>query len=309
MHDSMKNPHRWSVILAGGDGVRLRPLTRLVSGDDRPKQFCRLVGEQSLLAQTRARSAHIVSPERTQLVFTKIHERYFQEELAADPAPSVIVQPENRGTAPAILWSLLELSSLDKDAVVAFFPSDHHYSRERRFLAGVRRAFQCAERNLDSVVILGAKPTYAEVSYGWIELGRRRSSSLRPVSRFWEKPALDVAEKLLESGCLWNTFVMVGSVRAFLAMVEETTQHLYRTFRTLALAGTEYIGEAYRSMEDCDFARQVLSRSGNRLLALSLGDVGWSDLGDPRRAIAVLSERRIPAHGAALAARLSAVAG
>src|SRR5882757_447690 len=69
--------HRWGVILSGGDGMRLRSLTRLLTGDDRPKQFCRIVGAETLLAQTRQRVARIVRPERTLFVVTKSHEPFY----------------------------------------------------------------------------------------------------------------------------------------------------------------------------------------------------------------------------------------
>jgi mannose-1-phosphate guanylyltransferase len=274
----------------------------LVSGDDRPKQFCRLVGEQSLLAQTRARVARVVPADRQVLVFTECHERFYSEELAAEPASNLIIQPCNRGTTPAILWSLLRVQELDPDAVVAIFPSDHHYSNERKFLAGVRQAFRAAERNPSSVMILGAQPTYPEVAYGWIESkGRRR---IRPVTRFWEKPNFETAENLLKNGCLWNTFVMVASAGAFLAMAGETVTELHNKLNEAA-AG---ISQAYPELESSDFAKHVLCRSGRRLTVVALGDVGWSDLGDPSRALAVLSEERIPAHGTLLA-QLSAAAG
>src|SRR4029077_17436278 len=95
---------------AGGDGVRLRPLVRELIGDDRPKQFAAIVGEESLLAQTRRRAALFVSPEDTQIVLTRHHAAYHREVLTDAPASSVLIQPENRGTATAVLYGLLRVA-------------------------------------------------------------------------------------------------------------------------------------------------------------------------------------------------------
>ena len=102
MQSSPNHKHRWGVILSGGDGVRLRPLTWLLTGDDRPKQFCRLVGEKTLLAQTRDRVARALPPDRTLFVLTKSHEPFYATELGEVPPDQMVVQPRNRGTLPAL---------------------------------------------------------------------------------------------------------------------------------------------------------------------------------------------------------------
>ena len=90
----------WALILAGGDGVRLRPLTRQIAGDDRPKQFCALLGRDTLWEQTRRRAQLSVAPSRVVSVVTESHERYYPPLLAGERTARVVVQPENRGTGP-----------------------------------------------------------------------------------------------------------------------------------------------------------------------------------------------------------------
>jgi len=104
MH-SLHYSRHWGVILAGGDGERLRPVTRLISGDDRPKQFCPLLeGKRTLLEQTQLRIAKAVPPGRTLFVLTHRHERFYAADLAQIPPSPMIVQTANRGALPAILF-------------------------------------------------------------------------------------------------------------------------------------------------------------------------------------------------------------
>ena len=109
---------RWCVVLAGGDGVRLRGLTRFVCGDDRPKQFCPLLGKRTLLQETRQRAERSISPDQILYSLTRAHQDYYLRDLDDRPFQRV-VQPCNKGTAPAILYTLLHIAQMDSDAVVA----------------------------------------------------------------------------------------------------------------------------------------------------------------------------------------------
>jgi mannose-1-phosphate guanylyltransferase len=291
--------HRWGVILSGGDGMRLRSLTRLLTGDDRPKQFCTIVGAETLLAQTRQRVARIVRPERTLFVVAKSHAPFYGAELGQVPLQRMVVQPGNRGTLPAILWSLMRLVRLDRHSTVAFFPSDHHYSHEAKFIAKVASAFSVAEAD-SRVIVLGAPARTPETEYGWIEPeATKGASSLMRVRRFWEKPSRRVAQALLERGCLWNTFVMVGRAGAFLELIRSAEPGLYETFLTVVLErgadmNPESMETTYDGIETADFSKRILSRVTAKLAVQSLGDIGWNDLGEPRRVRAIMSSYNHP---------------
>jgi mannose-1-phosphate guanylyltransferase len=146
-------------------------------------------------------------------------------------------------------------------------------------------------------VLLGIEPKGPDVEYGWIEVGEmiRHRSGLFQVGAFREKPPLPQAEALWKAGSLWNTFVMVGRVSAFLEIARATVPDLLHVLESwqVTTTGTEIrIPDAvYNRIDSTDFSRQVLSAATDRLLALRLADVEWSDLGDPYRVLVTILEK------------------
>lgn len=148
----------WAVILAGGDGARLQSLTTKIEGDMRPKQFCRILGAESLLTRTRRRISPLFQADRMILVVTKKHETFYLPELSDWPSPAVLAQPDNRGTGAAIATAILKRCDLKADAVIAVFPCDHHYMNEAAFLDVMAAGVQAARDNrvrLDRAVAFG----------------------------------------------------------------------------------------------------------------------------------------------------------
>ncbi len=299
--DGSTKTRRWAVILAGGEGVRLRPLTRMIAGDERPKQFCKISGSETLLDQTRRRIGRVVSQCQTMVVVTQAHERFYSPLLTGLPSNHVIVQPGNLGTAPAILHSLLHLTAKAPDASVAFFPSDHYIADEEQFMAHVEFAFEATNVFPDLVALLGIFPQNADVGYGWIEPGEpilgRSSFTLHPVDRFWEKPSSAQARILMRAGCLWNSFVMVGRIRAFVEMIRRTTPDLYREFTLVwsYLDGTRQqrgIRALYAQGLSSDFSQRVLAARPTSLAVVPVAEVGWSDWGEPQRVMPILARMR-----------------
>ena len=146
--------NEWAVILAGGDGTRLKSLTRKIAGDERPKQFCSVLGATTLLEETQRRAALELARERTVYVVNREHEPYYGPILAHESSASLVIQPRNAGTTPAILYSLLRIARADPDAVVALFPSDHYISDNRKFMAHIRTALDTAQQKRDLIILL-----------------------------------------------------------------------------------------------------------------------------------------------------------
>jgi mannose-1-phosphate guanylyltransferase len=283
--------HPWAVLLAGGDGLRLRELTFRIVGDNRPKQFCPIVGPQSLLSQTRSRLSPVFARERQVFVVSRPHQSFYEAELADAEQSIVIAQPVNRGTAVGILIGLIQVMRSDPDAVIGFFPCDHHYSDEETFRSMVRSAVAGAHQFPEYVIILGAEAQYAEIEYGWIEPGvimsQARAAPFCRVNRFWEKPALPVACELLRRGCLWNTFVTVGRATTFLELLCAEVPEVVLSV-TRALSGGD-VERTYEELPAVDFSRDILAHHVERLLLLRDSRSGWADLGSPSRVFEILA--------------------
>jgi mannose-1-phosphate guanylyltransferase len=290
----MKGQHitrqRWAIVLAGGDGTRLQGLTRKIDGDARPKQFSRIFGDRSLLSHTRERLKPIFGDHRSMFVVTKKHESFYKEELADVDPSCVLEQPANRGTGVAIIAALLQLLEREVDAMVGIFPSDHYYANNAAFAAVVNSAIELSSEHDDSIVLIGAKPEWPEVEFGWIEPGVLIANGSRPplfgVSRFCEKPRLNEARNLMRKGGLWNTFITIGSAGAFLKLLSETVLPAITSMAEAVVRGN--LNSVYNEIDTIDFSKHVLSLDPGRLLVMADNMSGWADLGNQARVIHAL---------------------
>lgn len=272
-------------------------------GDALPKQYVYFGGTRSLLEQTFDRVERLLPPERVFTVAGHSHLQFAEarDQLECRIPGTVILQPENKETAPGLLLPLLYLEARYPDAVVGVFPSDHCIDREGLFMGYVDLAFRMVEINSTSLVLLGVEPQHVEREYGYIipsPVGPSRPlSGARRVLRFVEKPTPDSAQELAERGGLWNTMVMAFRPKTVLDVVARVAPSLRRAFDRIRRAiGTPQehgvVEDVYRNLEPVNFSRTVLEaipgRRSPSLLVLPVRGVGWSDWGSEQRILSAL---------------------
>ena len=276
----------YTIVLAAGEGTRLRPLTRALHGSDLPKQFATLTGRRSMLAAAVERALGWSEPEHVVVVVARGYEPLAASQLRAYPGLDIVEQPANLGTAPGILLPLSRIVARDRAARVVVLPSDQYVAGEAIFARAIRAADAVAAESR-SVVLLGAVPDKAEDQYGWIVPRRNPVTGRWSVAAFREKPTTQVAAELRAAGALWSTFVMSAAAATLWSAVQTALPSLARRFRRyVAAVGTseeqDVLDGIYRELVPADFSRDVLERAQD-LGVVALPACGWSDWGTPGR--------------------------
>lgn len=272
------------VILSGGSGTRLWPLSRSMY----PKQFIRFFDgqSQSFLGQTLRRLKTTDGFAAPTILCNADHRFLVQDELgSAQIKPhSIVLEPVARNTAPAIAVAALLATAEQPDAILVVMPSDHAVRDEAAFVAGVREAAKVAR--LGRLVLFGITPSGPHTGYGYIRAGAPVEDGLaaRAVEEFTEKPGLETAKSYLADGrYLWNSGIFVLDARTFLKELSRHAPQILAAARS-ALAGAEADGAFLRLAETAfseapaisvDYA--VMERT-DRAAVIPL-DVGWNDVG------------------------------
>lgn len=282
----------WAVVLAGGEGERVRPFVQRWLGRARPKQYCTFVGTRSLFQHTLDRADRLTAADRKVIVIARSHAWEVWPQLGLRPSGMVILQPANRGTAAGVFLPLTYIRARDPQATVVIYPSDHFVYPEHRFLDSVQRAIWTAEWLPDRLVLLGVPPDRLELDYGWIipgaQLDRSSNDQIRGVRAFLEKPAVAEADAALEAGALWNTLVVAVKVETLWEMGRQCLPDLMPCFeRLLAVIGTSYEAKTletiYEHMPAHNFSAELLQRVPEQLAVVETAGVLWSDWGKPER--------------------------
>ena len=267
------------VLLCGGSGTRLWPISR----KSYPKQFSAILGGQSLFAATAAR---LSGPEfAPAMVVTGSDFRFIVSEqlLGAGVEPgAILIEPEARNTAPAILAAALHVAATDPDRLMLVAPSDHVIADTGAFRAAVACGVPAARDG--QIVTFGIRPTHAETGYGWIEIAAPAGADPVPLSRFVEKPDAAKAGQMLASGnCLWNAGIFLFSARTLIAAVAAHAPELMEPVARAVADARPDLGflrlapEPWAQAQSISIDYAVMERATN--LSVVAYGAGWNDLG------------------------------
>ena len=249
---------RVALILAGGAGTRLRPL----SSDENPKQFLRIFDGRSLLQKTVARARRL-----TGAIYISTNEQYAGKcRHDAGEMVNILTEPERRNTAPALALSCREIEAREGDATIAVFPSDHFIADEDEFARVIDRALTFAASS-DVLVTIGIPPTEPNPGYGYLQLGAPMAPGVFAVERFIEKPSRERAEAFLRAGTYaWNAGMFVWRASVFRRELQRVAPPIAAVTR-----------ETYASMPSISIDYALMEKASN--VAAVQGDFGWSDVG------------------------------
>lgn len=287
----------WGVVLAGGDGRRLAGLPTRLGFPGCPKQFCPIPAARSMFEETVGRVEHLVPPERILAVVLRRHLRWAWSQLRALRSENILIQPENRETAPGMLLPAMAVAARDRHATIAFFPSDHFIREEDRLLEHVRVAQAFVESDPTRLILLGIRPDAPTADYGWMEPGdhvaREGGLSLFRVRRFWEKPDRERAKTFFRAGYLWNSFILIGKARQVLRLFWQHLPEVYRPFvahrhRLGALFPQRGLDPLYEMLPVRNVSQDLLTKAASRLTVLPVRGVTWSDWGTEERILETL---------------------
>jgi len=274
--------HTYAVIMAGGGGTRLWPVSR----KERPKQLLPLLGRETLFQSTVARLEKLFPPERILVVTVAAQAREMREQVPSIPEENYLIEPAPRGTASVVALAAAVLKKRDPQAIMAVQTSDHFIRNVDLFHYLISTAFEVAEKGY--LVTLGITPTFPSTGYGYIQQGEALGGDYKypvyEVRRFKEKPDEAAAQQFLRSGDhSWNSGMFVWRADSILGEIERQMPELFETVDKISSAWEtpnrkEVIGRVWHDLKSQTIDYGIMENA-EKVAVLPAGGLGWSDVG------------------------------
>ncbi|NOH02531.1 MAG: NTP transferase domain-containing protein [Chloroflexi bacterium] len=274
--------HHYAVIMAGGGGTRLWPVSR----KENPKQLLPLLGQETLFQSTVKRLENLFPPERILVVTVEEQAREMKQQAPEIPEENYLIEPAPRGTASVVGLAAKVLQRRDPNAGMAILPSDHFIRNVDLFHYLLKAAFEVAEQ--DFLVTLGITPTMPSTAYGYIQQGKPLDGEYKypvyMVKSFKEKPDEQTAQQLLRMGDhSWNSGMFIWRADSILEEIEKQMPELGAALNIIGAAwGTpgqnEAIEKNWPSLKNVTVDYGIMEKA-ERVAVLPAGGLGWSDVG------------------------------
>jgi mannose-1-phosphate guanylyltransferase len=274
--------HFYAVIMAGGSGTRLWPLSR----QHQPKQALQLIGERTMLQHAVDRLRPLMPVEQVLIVTTAEYVPLLSSQVPDIPRANFVVEPMARGTAGAIGLAAVHLQQRDPDAVMAVLTADHYIRAEDVFRSALSASCEAACRG--HLVTLGIRPTYPATGFGYIRRGDHIATidgfSVYAVDAFVEKPDAERAVQFCAGDAYsWNSGMFMWRVWRIMDEFARHMPEFYAQLRTIAGAGNapdadRVLADLWPSIRKETIDYGVMEKADN-VVVIPI-DIGWSDVGD-----------------------------
>mgnify|MGYP001276998956 CR=1 FL=1 len=261
------------VIMAGGSGTRLWPMSR----KDSPKQFHNISGERSLIQETYDRLKDLVPKENMYVSLVGNILETTQKQLPEIPKENYIIEPEAKNTAPAIGLVTATIFKINPNAIISTIASDHTVNKIANYQKAINLSFSFVEKNPKYLTAIGINPTKPDTGFGYIKKGKKISSqNVFEVEEFVEKPNLETAKKYLKSGkYLWNACYFTFKAAEMLEMFSKYEPDIYKGLRKI-LKGDD-INAIYAKFPLAPIDTAIAEKA--EFIAVIPADMDWSDVG------------------------------
>ncbi|MDP2647518.1 MAG: mannose-1-phosphate guanylyltransferase/mannose-6-phosphate isomerase [Desulfobacterales bacterium] len=265
----------YAVLLAGGSGTRLWPVSRELY----PKQLVNFIGRDSLVQSTVKRLAPVIDSQRLRIVCGQEHFHEMRRHMLEINVPAdgkIICEPCGRNTAPAILLAARHILMAETDAVLCVFPADHMVKNIAGFHERLETAIGLAQQG--HIVTFGIQPHYPETGYGYIQADRKLSHGARTIGRFVEKPDLETARQYIRAGnFFWNSGMFAFKASVILDEFRTFAPELFEKMSKITFTRDGTADPSYATLPNISFDYAIMEHTSNGVLLVS--DFGWSDIG------------------------------
>jgi mannose-1-phosphate guanylyltransferase len=289
-----KTSHNTVLIMAGGAGTRLWPISR----QRRPKQFQSFVGEETLLQHMITIASTVVPLERIFIMATPEFGEVIRQQIPALPLENLLFEPDRRDNGPAIVLGMLQIQAIDAKARVAILWSDHLIRKPMELTRTLEACFSASQHHPDRMVTIGTKPTVPETGYGYIQMGKSVGNFAGMptfmVEKFIEKPDAATAEIFVSRWeFLWNVGYKVIALPTFFQSLTSALPEMKGTLDRLIShfqkkGPDDHLKKIYRELPKLSI-EYLLTQYMHDLMVIP-ADLGWSDIGNWQTLHDVLKE-------------------
>ena len=270
----MKKPNHYILILCGGTGPRLWPLSRATN----PKQFLTLFNKETLLEQTINRAQKICPSKNIFIVSNKKYKEKINKIIGKKiPQENLLFEPLKKNTAMAIVFGISKIYKINPNAIITINSSDHLIKKIISFKKDLNKAYKLASTQ-NKIVTLGIKPTFANPSFGYL-IPQQKTGFYYSLNYFIEKPEKDIAQKLIQKKCFWNSDIHTFNIQTMISELKKFQPEYFNYFETLIKnSDSKTLLKIYKKSPNLNINQAISEKTKD--IYIIPASFSWSDIGE-----------------------------